>query len=256
MYSLKDALVLCTDILEPSHARHDMLTRAEIIEILEGELNQLEGKRTDDEAQLFEGHANAQLHQRLMEDTTRLYHAVKLLIEGHSADDNAQLRQALKHLFKDTTQLYRAVKLLVRGDGDDDALLYQALKIPVAALKSLEDGEVQPLIAAKKVKVRGKRPLTLTKQRYVAVGAVRALVHAGYGVEEAIEIVAEAHGRSPEAIDHWRKTMGNHTDPEAQGFMAQLPSSYALFAFTKHDLLSAIKQAGRDFIDAQEKKGK
>lgn len=140
-------------------------------------------------------------------------------------------------------------------DTADNAQIHQVLKILIVSLKALEGGEVPPLFAPTKVKAKGKRPATLRKRRLIAIGAVSALRKAGYKVEEAIDIVADACGLSSDAIRQWRKTLGKDADPEAQALMQLLPTSFSLFAWTKEDLLNAVKQAGQSFKDAQEKKG-
>jgi hypothetical protein len=141
-------------------------------------------------------------------------------------------------------------------DTEDNAQIHQVLNVLSASLKALEGGEVPPLFTPKNVTAKGKRPATLRKCRLIAIGAVSALRKAGYKVENAIDIVADAYGLSPDAMRQWRKTLGNDTDPEAQALMQLLPSSYSLFAWTKEDLLKAVKRAGQSFKHAQEKKGK
>jgi hypothetical protein len=142
-------------------------------------------------------------------------------------------------------------------DNEDNAQIHQALKILAVSLKALEGGDEAPaLFTPKKVQAKGKRPATLRKRRLISIGAVSALGNAGYSVEKAIDVVADAHALSPDAIRQWRKTLGKDKDPEAQALMALLPSSHSLFSWTKEDLLKAVKRAGQSFKDAQGKKGK
>jgi hypothetical protein len=139
---------------------------------------------------------------------------------------------------------------------DHNAALHRVLLRLIADLETLEKGEVPPLFARKKVKARGKRPATLRKGRLIAIGAVRTLRKVGYSAEKAIKIVADEHAVSSEAICQWRKTLGKDTDPEALMLMAQLPSSYLLFGWTKEDLLKEVSRAGQAFRAARGKKGK
>jgi hypothetical protein len=141
-------------------------------------------------------------------------------------------------------------------DTEDNAQIHHVLKVLIVNLKAVEAGDEAPaLFIPTKVKAKGKRPATLRKCRLIAIGAVSALRKAGYKVENAIDIVADAYGLSPDAIRQWRKTLGKDTDPEAQILMQSLPSSFSLFALTKDDLLNAVKRAGQSFKDAQGKKG-
>lgn len=139
---------------------------------------------------------------------------------------------------------------------DEDAAFRHVLLLLIAGFKSLEEGEVPPLFVPKRVQARGKWPAKVRKLRLIAIGAVKALRNVGCSTQEAIEIVAEAHAVDPETIRYWRKTLGKDTAPEAQGLMWLLPSSYSLFAWTKEDLLKAVKRTGQAFKDAQVKKGK
>jgi hypothetical protein len=129
---------------------------------------------------------------------------------------------------------------------DHNAALHRVLLRLSADLALLERGEVPPLFVPKKVKARGKRPGTVRELRLKAIAAVKRLRKFGYSAESAIEIVAGAYGRSPEAIRQWRKTLGKDTDPEAQMLMA----SYTIHPSTKEGLLKAIAWAGKAFKHA------
>jgi hypothetical protein len=161
-----------------------MITRAYILEVLEGELNALE--------------------------------------ERQATDENEAFRKVLVHL--------------------------------VAGFEALEGGEVPSLFVPKKVKARGKWPAKVRKLKLIAIGAVRALRKNGYSAQEAIEIVAEAHAVSADAVRQWRKTLGKDTDLEAKMLMGQLPNS--VFLKPEEGLLKAVERTGQAFKDAQEKKGK
>jgi transposase-like protein len=141
-------------------------------------------------------------------------------------------------------------------DTEDNAQLHHVLNLLIAGLKALEGGEVPPLFDKRKVTAKGKWPAKVRKQRFLAIGAVKALVKAGYKVWEATEIVAKSHGVSPDAVRQWRKTLGKDTDVEAQALMSLLPSRYTLFGWTKEGLLKAVEQSGKALRDAQQKQGK